>query len=152
MTPKDMAEIHALAFTQERPWSENEIDHLSQQPNVHVLSGAWAFAIYRTVADETELLTLATHPAHRRRGQGARLCQDWVHRASKAGAAKAFLEVASDNLAALSLYQRLGFLETGRRPAYYVRKTVPAADAITMILDLTKRQVFESDAGGQESG
>ena len=43
-----------------------------------------------------------------------------------------FLEVASDNAAARALYAKAGFIQTGLRPAYYLRTTGPAADALTL--------------------
>ena len=39
---------------------------------------------------------------------------------------------ASDNAAARALYTAEGFVQTGLRPAYYARRTGPAADALTL--------------------
>ena len=41
------------------------------------------------------------------------------------------LEVAADNVSALTLYHRHGFAEFGRRPSYY-KRSGGACDAITM--------------------
>ena len=47
------------------------------------------------------------------------------------GARNAFLEVAATNSTALSLYRSSGWVETGRRPAYY-KATPSRIDAILM--------------------
>jgi [ribosomal protein S18]-alanine N-acetyltransferase len=71
------------------------------------------------VVDEAEILTLAVHPAARRRGLGARLVTAaqaaWIRR----GVSAAFLEVRVDNTAARALYQSTGWSEAGVRPRYY---------------------------------
>ena len=152
MTPDEMATIHVLAFVDERPWNVAEFDDLLGQDGVFSLSEGPSFAVCRQVLDETELLMLATHPEHRRQGLAASLCAAWLDKAQSQGATRAFLEVASDNLAARALYEALGFEEAGRRKAYYTRKSMPAADALTMILDLTKRQLPDSRTSGQEIG
>ena len=48
--------------------------------------------------------------------------------AREASAARVFLEVRESNQAARGLYSKLGFRETGSRPAYYSH---PVEDAIT---------------------
>lgn len=152
MSPKQMADLHARAFVAERPWSEAEFDALLDQRGVHALHREGAFALYRSVADETELLTLATHPDRRRQGLARALCGEWLERARRDGAMRAFLEVAADNAAAIALYEGLGFAEAGRRRAYYARQGLPPADAITMFFDLTSGQASESERDSQESG
>lgn len=78
-----------------------------------------AAALFSTVADEAELLRVATRPDARRRGHGRRLLEAGLVRLAATGVGAVFLEVAEGNLAARSLYQALGFEERGRRPAYY---------------------------------
>jgi ribosomal-protein-alanine N-acetyltransferase len=90
------------------------------------------FALWRRAAAEAELLTLAVSPMHRRRGVGRGLLAAVVRDARESGAIELFLEVGTDNPAALSLYDKAGFTKVGRRPAYYRRTTGPAADAVVM--------------------
>lgn len=45
-----------------------------------------------------------------------------------------WLAVAADNVAAIRLYERLGFLAFERRPAVWHRRAGPAADAVLMAL------------------
>ncbi len=127
-----MAETHRLAFTRDRPWREAEFTALLAQPNVFVTGDARAFALVRVAADEAELLTLATHPAHRRRGHARNLMQAWHVQAAARGATRAILEVAEDNIAARALYHACGYSECARRPDYYSASGGQPVDAILM--------------------
>ena len=93
----------------------------------------------RVVADEAEILTLAVHPEARGRGQGARLVAEGVAAAGARGAYRIFLEVADDNASARAVYARAGFVEAGRRTAYYSRPDGSRADALLLSLNLPVR-------------
>lgn len=129
MTPARMAALHALAFVRERPWRAEEFAGLMDSPHVVVHGAAHGFALARSVAGETELLTLAVDPAQQRQGIGRKLTEQWL---AQSNAETAFLEVAADNTGACALYTALGFAEAGRRPAYYARKCTAPVDAILM--------------------
>ena len=73
----------------------------------------------RAVAGEAELLTLVVESAARRRGIGRALLVRFEIAAYQNDARDAFLEVAADNTAALTLYQAAGWQEVGRRSGYY---------------------------------
>ena len=135
-----MAAIHAAAYRQGRPWSGAEFRDLLASPHVHALGDARAFALIRVVADETELLTIATHPDHQRQGLARALMADWLATAARRGARRAFLEVAHDNAPARALYAACGFAECGRRRGYYARPEGPAAEAVVMARSLTEGQ------------
>jgi ribosomal-protein-alanine N-acetyltransferase len=94
-----------------------------------------AFILARAVADEAEVLTLAVDPPHRRSGIGRVLVEAVALNAAAAGARSLFLEVASDNDAALGLYRAAGFSPVGQRPAYY-RRGAGAVDALVLRRDL----------------
>ena len=70
-------------------------------------------------ADEAHISTLAVHPRFRGHGIGAQLVLRLVELAVEEQAAFVTLEVRASNRAARALYARFGFLETGRRKAYY---------------------------------
>ncbi len=127
-----MAAIHAAAFAAARPWSMAEFADLLAQPGVFACGNARAFALTRVAADEAELLTIATDPAHRRTGLARALMRDALSGAARRGAARLFLEVAADNTAARALYIGCGFRTCGRRPRYYARAVGPAVDALVM--------------------
>jgi ribosomal-protein-alanine N-acetyltransferase len=76
------------------------------------------FSLFRTVADEAELLLLAVAPGHRRRGIGQHLLEQFVDCARRGGARRIHLEVRDGN-PAVAMYRAAGFTPAGRRPNYY---------------------------------
>lgn len=90
------------------------------------------FIMGQVAADEAEILSLGVAPELQRRGIGAMLVKALMRAAKRAEAKRLFLEVATDNAAALALYRRLQFSETSRRKAYYPRDTGAAVDAIVL--------------------
>ena len=121
MTPIQMAKIHAAAFTKQRPWSEMEFATLIKSKLVFISANSHCFALGQTVADEVELLTLATDPEQRRRGH-AQDCLDRFHQEARARqASTSILEVALDNQAAYRLYQNNHYNIVAERPNYYRR-------------------------------
>ncbi len=91
------------------------------------------FAVVRllTTADggEAELESIVVAPRWRRRGLGASLLAELVSRVRAQGARRLDLEVRVSNVAAIHLYDRAGFRETGRRRGYYHD---PEEDAVLM--------------------
>ncbi|MFU8881420.1 MAG: GNAT family N-acetyltransferase [Rhodobacterales bacterium] len=135
--PATMAHTHAAAYSLDRAWSLAEFQSLTDSPHVLALGDARAFLLARIIADEAEILTIATHPDHRRQGL-ARALLDQFHRAAQQrGAAHGFLEVAADNLPARALYQAAGYGQIGQRRAYYARASGGAADALILQRKLT---------------
>ncbi|MGQ0583734.1 MAG: GNAT family N-acetyltransferase [Reyranella sp.] len=138
------AALHAEAFVPfgERAWTRQDMAELLASPGVagllfQVEGVAAGLAICRVVADEAELITLAVHSAHRRRGAARRLLAAAIDHVRVASAKTLFLEVAADNPAAQTLYETTGFRTVGSRPAYFRRGSGPAADAVVMRLDLS---------------
>ncbi|MEO1612611.1 MAG: GNAT family N-acetyltransferase, partial [Pseudomonadota bacterium] len=117
-----LAALHAAAFAPERGWSAEEIGDLAMRGALIADDAACGFALISLAADEAELLTIAVGSERRGRGIGAALLRETENAARESGAARLFLEVAADNAAALALYRKAGFDETGRRPAYYRRE------------------------------
>jgi ribosomal-protein-alanine N-acetyltransferase len=74
---------------------------------------------------EREILFIAVDPAYRRRGIAKRLLQNELD--DRHG--EWFLEVRESNLAAIRLYETLGFQVAGRREEYY---SDPPESAIVM--------------------
>lgn len=137
MTPEEMAHIHAAAFTHERGWSATEFQQMLAQPYIQRLSTTGGFALTRTLAGESELLTLAVAPERQRRGIARTLLTQWLKNSSPL-ADTAFLDVAADNIVAISLYESLLFQRSSLRKAYYTRKSSPAVDAVLMTRTLTQ--------------
>lgn len=81
--------------------------------------GVRGFACIAAVADEVELQSLAVEPAARRAGIGSALLEHLLEWAREEGYRALHLEVRAGNVAAIALYRRFGFAQTGRRRAYY---------------------------------
>jgi ribosomal-protein-alanine N-acetyltransferase len=115
-----MAALHATGFPD--PWSAESFAVMLSQPGV----AGWIMGdpphgllLVRAAADEAEILTVAVTPDARRKGTGAAMIDEML-RVLRAGATRrVFLEVATDNTAALALYKRQGFAVCGRRTGYY---------------------------------
>ena len=131
-----MALIHQAGFAHH--WDENTIRLLLDKPTNLALNAyespgaAIGFIMLRQVADEAEVLTIATDPKKRRKGVGALLLAHAVDLVRLRGAKKMFLEVASNNKAALRLYEAHGFAEIDRRKGYYRQARSNPEDAIIM--------------------
>jgi ribosomal-protein-alanine N-acetyltransferase len=132
-----MADLHAISFAPERGWSAQEFTDLLARPYCHAYTLQAGFALARTLAGETELLTLAVVPDHRRRGHARALLAQWIAAATP-HAQTAFLEVAADNPSAQALYASCGFGVSGVRKDYYRRPHGPAVDAVMMTRALTQ--------------
>lgn len=136
MTPEAAAAIHAAAFSDARPWSAQEIADLLAGPACFLTERDGAgFALWRAIAGEAELLTIAVSPHDQGRGIGGAVMRDWMA-AARAVADTAFLEVAQDNAAACALYARCGFVEVARRSGYYARPH-GRADALVLRAELS---------------
>jgi ribosomal-protein-alanine N-acetyltransferase len=71
------------------------------------------------IVDEIHIATIATHPDFRRRGVGQVLLSHTLQAAMDEGAISSFLEVRESNDAALEMYRKFGYVESGRREGYY---------------------------------
>ena len=91
-----------------------------------------ASVLAQVAADEAEILSIGVTPDWQRKGVGLKLVQGVARAAAKSGARRIFLEVAESNAAALALYRKARFTETGRRKGYYARPGAKAEDAIQL--------------------
>jgi ribosomal-protein-alanine N-acetyltransferase len=85
--------------------------------------------VFRTMADEAEILNLAVDSTRRRRGIGSRLMEGALAACKMAGVKRIFLEVRDSNDAARKFYLRMGFTQVGRRRKYYLE---PMEDALVL--------------------
>jgi len=93
------------------------------------------FSLFRTVAEESELLLIAVVPDHHRRGIGATLLDDFLDRVRNNGVNRVHLEVRDGN-SALTLYRNAGFSPIGRRRNYYHAPDGRRFDAVTLACEL----------------
>ena len=133
MSPVALAALHAAAFPHERGWSADEFADLLAAPGAVLAARGPAFVLGRVIADEAEILTLATDPGHRRQGHARAALAAFEAEATARGAASIFLDVAEDNAAARALYAAAGYDEAGRRRRYYARAGGRAVDALLLV-------------------
>ncbi|MEN8168113.1 MAG: ribosomal protein S18-alanine N-acetyltransferase [Pseudomonadota bacterium] len=80
------------------------------------------YGVMSVSVEECHILNISIHPEWQGQGLGRKLTNRLLNLAKQHGAESAFLEVRPSNGAALSLYERLGFVEVGRRKDYYPAK------------------------------
>ena len=89
------------------------------------------FMLFRTVADESELLLLAVAPEFRRQGIGRALLDHFLRDSGSTGASRVHLEVREGNPAVI-MYRQAGFGLAGRRRKYYRGRFGGEFDALTL--------------------
>ncbi len=87
------------------------------------------YILLMTVAGEMELLRIATARAYQRQGLADSLMKTMLSEADKLDIQAITLEVRSRNEAAISLYNKYGFISEGIRKNYYHN---PTDDAVIM--------------------
>ena len=127
-----IAELEKLCFSD--PWSEPSI--ASELNNKLSL---WMVAIddekvigyvgSQTVLGETDMMNIAVHPDYRKQGIGTALIVGLIGALELRDSHSLMLEVRASNTPAISVYEKLGFIEVGRRKNYYRN---PKEDALIM--------------------
>jgi len=82
-----------------------------------------------------DIIAIGTRKKMQRCGYGRLILQDLIDGAKDRQVENITLEVASDNLPAISLYESAGFVECGRRKNYY-KRIAGTCDGIVMMLSL----------------
>jgi len=96
---------------------------------------AAGFALSRHAAGEEELLLIAVHPQHRRKGLGRGLIEMLICHARARRTTHIFLQMRSNN-PATHLYEAVGFTRIGMRSAYYRTADGSRLDAITFAISI----------------
>lgn len=78
-----------------------------------------AFILVQVALDQADVLTIATHPEHRRKGHAKVLLMAAEIRLKEKNVNSLYLDVSERNEGALALYRACQFQAVGRRPAYY---------------------------------
>ncbi len=132
-----LAVLEAESFG-DRSWGENSVRKSFAVLGVAILlagkdrTAPAGFVIWRDLGGEAEILSLGVLPVKQQQGVGRALVAGLAEAAKAAGAARIFLEVDAGNEAAIALYRRAGFTQSGRRQGYYR----DGADAVLMQLIL----------------
>lgn len=98
-----------------------------------------------SILEEAHITLLAIHPRYQRQGLGQLLLYALLTSARKRGLERATLEVRVSNHTALSLYQKFGFREVGKRRRYYQDT---GEDALVLWLGGIHRPEFEQNLAG----
>lgn len=120
---EELAALHSASFPSHERWTKEDFESFLRQKIVKLCAvGApqlQGFILWREIAGEAEILTLAVHPKTRRQGIAHHLLKSATEEMRKADISCLHLEVKENNIAALRLYTQFGFEITGRRVGYY---------------------------------
>ena len=117
-----VAALEKVCFS--APWSEKSVASELENP-----LSLWLVAMdgetvagyigSQTVLGETDMMNVAVAPAYRRQGAAQGLILALIEALKARGSHCLTLEVRDSNAPARALYEKLGFLEVGRRKNYY---------------------------------
>ena len=135
MEQKDVAaiaQLERICFSD--PWSENSIaSELGNRLSLWLvaLDGDMVAGYIgsQSVLDESDMMNVAVHPDFRRRGIAEALVSALVENLKEMGSHCLTLEVRASNVPAITLYEKMGFYEIGRRKNYYRN---PKEDALIL--------------------
>jgi len=80
------------------------------------------YALLSIAVEEAHILNICISPSFQKMGYATKFVKELFNIAKEKQAANMFLEVRPTNIAAVKLYNGLGFKEIGRRKAYYRAK------------------------------
>ena len=127
-----IAQLETLCFSS--PWSEKSVASELENP-----LSLWLVALSdgqvvgyigsQSVEGESDMMNVAVAPEYRRQGIAEQLVLRLVAALQARGNHSLALEVRASNDAAISLYEKLGFVQVGLRPNYYRN---PKEDALIL--------------------
>ena len=127
-----IAELEKLCFSD--PWSERSVaSELENKLSCWLVATEGeqvaGYIGSQTVCGETDMMNVAVHPSHRRKGIAEALILELIEELKIMESHCLTLEVRASNTPAISLYEKLGFSEIGRRKNYYRN---PKEDALIL--------------------
>ncbi len=131
---EDILRIEESCFPD--PWSRDMLRSYLGKDSAHFFAavkdgGLLGYIGSQLIIDELEIFNVAVDESCRRQHLGQRLVEALVSEARSLGAERITLEVRAGNAPAIALYEKLGFVEVGRRKNYY---RSPREDALLMDL------------------
>ena len=140
MTADDLSAVHNIEQQTPSPWSMGQLEGdfftttgLQLVCRLVENGRTCGFIIGRTVADEAEILKIATDRDYRRRGVAKQLIRAFLSQLKERGIKSCHLELRAANLPARRLYEKFDFLVTGSRKNYY---SEPNDNAVCMSLNI----------------
>ena len=100
------------------------------------VSPLWGYGLLSTSGLEAHILQIVIRRAQQKKGLGAQMMRHLIGVAKEMQAEVVCLEVRVSNIAAICLYQQLGFQQTGQRKDYYPAPWGQREDALLFTLDL----------------
>jgi ribosomal-protein-alanine N-acetyltransferase len=128
-TPADFEIIWRLdqiCFTRGIAYSKQELEHYISRPRSFTVIAERDGEVNGFVVVERDqkqtgrIITIDVHPDARRNGLGTLLMKAVEERLKSSGSSRVILEVAVDNLAAITFYKRHGYSVTKTIPRYYL--------------------------------
>ena len=129
---EEIARLETECFSD--PWSVHSISSELNNP-----LSLWIVALKdeevvgyigsQSVMGEADMMNLAVAPEFRRLKIGQSLVSELIERLKENSVSSITLEVRVSNESAICLYNKMGFLQVGRRPRYY---TNPREDALIL--------------------
>ena len=124
MQTEDLDAVMAIEPTiYSHPWSRgNFADSLNSGYSCWVLllnNQIAGYVLMMMVLDEAHLLNMSVAKYHQKQGWGRLLLEHMLDKAKQYKAANMFLEVRPSNVAAIALYENMGFSEMAVRRGYY---------------------------------
>ena len=127
-----VAQLEAQCFS--CPWSEKSVSAELTNPlslwivatDADVVAG---YVGSQSVMGEADMMNIAVAPEYRRQGIAEELVNHLICALKNNAVYSLTLEVRASNVPAISLYDKLGFAQVGRRPNYYC---VPKEDALIL--------------------
>ena len=128
------AKIHSQSFNQKNlKYSSDFILSLLKNPNIsYIYKKNKGFCIFSCNEKEAEIITMAILPKYQNQGIGSLILTELEGILSEISCNKVFLEVTSNNLIAIHLYDKLGFKSFGIRKNYYSVSENKKINAILM--------------------
>ena len=127
-----VAQLEKICFAD--PWSELSISL--------ELTNVWSYWVValdgdtvvgyvgsQSSIDEADIMNVAVHPDYRRQGIAENLINTLIAELKKRGCHALLLEVRVSNTPAITLYEKLGFVQVGCRKNYYRN---PKEDALIL--------------------
>lgn len=133
-----MSDLHQQAF--DAPWSQKSFETLLNLPTTvgwtfEMSERGIGFLVIQISDKEAEILTFQMASEFQGQGLGSHLLSKGLENLKAMKVDRVYLEVAVSRQPAQKIYQRQGFVITGRRPKYY--KTLEGReDALLMSLNL----------------
>ena len=127
-----IANLEKLCFSD--PWSESVVsEELDNQLSLWLVAVdgdcVVGYVGSQSVLGESDMMNIAVAPNYRRQGVAAALIEELVRQLKAGGNHSLTLEVRLSNYGAIKLYEKLGFVQVGRRPYYYRN---PKEDALIL--------------------